>query len=156
MRSTRPYSNFLRHYREMLINKVENILKRRPFWMNVVFLFCVYMTFVYLPWDVFIKPIAEDEEVWFGFLFYGWMAKLGGIVHWVVYGSLTYGLWYMRPWAWLFIGLYLLQVAWSMFVWALLTDDPNPAWPSLVVALVFVFLSVLFARSKSLFESELP
>ena len=35
--------------------------------MNVVFLFCVYMTFVYLPWDVFIKPIAEDEEVWFGF-----------------------------------------------------------------------------------------
>ena len=41
---------------------------RRPFWMNVVFLFCVYMTFVYLPWDVFVKPIAEDEEVWFGFI----------------------------------------------------------------------------------------
>ncbi len=124
--------------------------------MNVVFLFFVYMTFVYLPWDVFIKPIAEDEEVWFGLTFYGWMAKLGGMVHWVVYASLTYGLWYMRSWARPWVGLYLLQVAGSMFVWAFYMDSPNPAWPSLVVALVFVFLSVLFARSKSLFESELP
>ena len=109
---------------------------RRPFWMNVVFLFCVYMTFVYLPWDVFIKPIAEDEEVWFGFLFYGWMAKLGGIVHWIVYGSLTYGLWYMRP-------------------WALLTDYPNSAWPSLAVASVFVILSILIFRNRSVFDSDL-
>jgi|TARA_B100000131_G_scaffold81482_1_gene78363 hypothetical protein len=139
----------------MLINKVENILMRRPFWMNVVFLFCVYMTFVYLPWDVFIKPIAEDEEVWFGFLFYGWMAKLGGIVHWIVYGSLTYGLWYMRPWARPCVGLYLLQVAWSMIVWALLTDYSNSAWPSLAVASVFVILSILIFRNRSVFDSEL-
>ena len=139
----------------MLINKVENILKRRPFWMNVVFLFCVYMTFVYLPWDVFIKPIAEDEEVWFGFIFYGWMAKLGGIVHWIVYGSLAYGLRYMRPWARICVGLYLLQVAWSIFVWALLTDYPNSVWPSLTVASVFLFLSILFFRNKASFNSEL-
>ena len=139
----------------MLINKVENILKRRPFWMNVVFLFCVYMTFVYLPWDVFIKPIAEDEEVWFGFIFYGWMAKLGGTVHWIVYGSLTYGLWYMRPWAWSFIGLYLLQVAWSMCVWALMTDYSSSGWASLVVALISVFLSILFYKNKPLFNSGL-
>ena len=139
----------------MLINKVENILMRRPFWMNVVFLFCVYMTFVYLPWDVFIKPIAEDEEVWFGFIFYGWMAKLGGTVHWIVYGSLTYGLWYMRPWAWSFIGLYLLQVAWSMCVWALMTDYSSSGWASLVVALISVFLSILFYKNKPLFNSGL-
>ena len=139
----------------MLINKVENILMRRPFWMNVVFLFCVYMTFVYLPWDVFIKPIAEDEEVWFGFLFYGWMAKLGGIAHWIVYGSLTYGLWYMRPWVRPCVGLYLLQVAWSMIVWALLTDYPHSAWPSLAVASIFVILSILIFRNRSVFDSEL-
>tara|TARA_Y100001970_G_scaffold158196_1_gene193491 strand:+ start:7208 stop:7630 length:423 start_codon:yes stop_codon:yes gene_type:complete len=139
----------------MLINKVENILMRRPLWMNVVFLFCVYMTFVYLPWDVFVKPIAEDEEVWFGFIFYGWMAKLGGIVHWAVYGSLTYGLWFMRPWAWSCVGLYLLQIAWSMCVWALLTDSPNSGWASLAVALMFVFLSTIFYRNRSLFNSEL-
>ena len=138
----------------MLINKVENILMRRPFWMNVVFLFCVYMTFVYLPWDVFIKPIAEDEEVWFGFIFYGWMAKLGGIVHWIVYGSLTYGLCYMRPWARPCVGLYLLQVAWSMFVWAFLTDDLSAMWASLAVALIFVFLSILFYRTKSFSDSD--
>ena len=123
--------------------------------MNVVFLFCVYMTFVYLPWDVFIKPIAEDEEVWFGFLFYGWMAKLGGIVHWIVYGSLTYGLWYMRPWARPCVALYLLQVAWSMIVWTLLTDYSNSAWPSLAVASVLVILSILIFRNRSVFDSEL-
>ena len=114
---------------------------RRPFWMNVVFLFCVYMTFVYLPWDVFVKPIAEDEEVWFGFIFYGWMAKLGGIVHWIVYGSPMDSYETVGSAC---VGLYLLQVAWSMFVWALLTDYPNAVWPSLTVALLFVFLAIFF------------
>ena len=139
----------------MLINKVENILLRRPFWMNVVFLFCVYMTFVYLPWDVFIKPISQDEEVWFGILFYGWMAKVGGVVHWIVYASLTYGLWHMKSWARLLIIAYLLQVAWSMVFWALLRDDPTPVWLNLILAMIFLFFSVLFYRQKSRFKSKL-
>ena len=128
---------------------------KRPFWMNVVFLFCVYMTFVYLPWDVFIKPISQDEEVWFGVLFYGWMAKVGGVVHWIVYASLTYGLWRMTSWARLLIIVYLLQVAWSMVFWALLRDDPTSVWLNLILAMGFLFLSILFYRQKSRFKSEL-
>ena len=38
----------------------------RPIWMNAVMGFCFFMTFIYLPWDIFIKPLAEDQEVWFG------------------------------------------------------------------------------------------
>ena len=49
-------------------------LARRPLWMNAILLFCVYMTFIYLPWDIFIKPLKVDQEVWFGVLFTGWAA----------------------------------------------------------------------------------
>ena len=26
--------------------------------MNVFLAFCAYMTFIYLPWDIFVKPLA--------------------------------------------------------------------------------------------------
>ena len=53
----------------------------RPLWMNTIFMFCVYMTFIYLPWDVLLKPLSEDQEVWFGVLFTSWAAKAGGVLH---------------------------------------------------------------------------
>ena len=31
-----------------------------------MWLFCLYMTCVYLPFDMFLKPVATDREVWFG------------------------------------------------------------------------------------------
>ena len=138
-----------------MINIIKDVWVRRPFWMNGVFLFCAYMTVVYLPWDVFVKPIAEDQEVWFGVTFYGWLAKLGGVIHWLVYAILTHGLWHMRPWARLYIIGYLLQVAWSMFFWATLRDDQNVVWINMGLAMGFVFLSILFYRKKSYFQSTL-
>ena len=123
--------------------------------MNGVLLFCIYMTFFYLPWDVFVKPISEDQEVWFGFTFYGWAAKLGGVFHWVVYATLAYGLWVMKSWVRIFITVYLLQVAWSMIYWALLRDGTNPIWINIILAMGFIILSFLFYRSKSRFQSEL-
>ena len=39
---------------------------KRPWWMNLIWLFCLYMTFIYMPFDMFYKPVAEDAEVWFG------------------------------------------------------------------------------------------
>ena len=30
--------------------------RRRPWWMNGIWLFCLYMTFIYMPFDQFIKP----------------------------------------------------------------------------------------------------
>ena len=52
--------------------------RRRHWWMNLMWYFCLYMTFVYLPYDLFIKPVAEDREVWFGFMLEGWAAKSHG------------------------------------------------------------------------------
>ena len=46
-------------------------LRRRPWWMNVLWAFCLYMTFIYMPFDLFFKPVAVDEEVWFGFVLTG-------------------------------------------------------------------------------------
>ena len=59
--------------------------------MNGVYLFCAYMTFVYMPFDIFIKPVAEDQEVWFGFMLTGWWAKATAPLHWLIYGFGFYG-----------------------------------------------------------------
>jgi hypothetical protein len=44
---------------------------KRPWWMNALFAFCVYMTFIYMPYDMFAKPVALDDEVWFGVRVHG-------------------------------------------------------------------------------------
>ena len=42
-----------------------DVFRERPWWMSAVMVFCAYMAFIYLPWDIFVKPMARDEEVWF-------------------------------------------------------------------------------------------
>jgi short-subunit dehydrogenase len=91
----------------------------RPWWMNGLMLFCGYMAIVYVPWDLFIKPMADDQEVWFGILFTGWAAKLTGLGHWFVYGAGAYGFRRMRPWMPTWSALYVAQIAFSMLVWSL-------------------------------------
>ena len=75
-------------------------LAPRPWWMNAVMLFCAYMTFIHMPWDIFVKPVAQDAEAWFGFLLRGWGAKLTEPLHWAIYAAGTYGFWRMRAWMW--------------------------------------------------------
>lgn len=70
----------------------------RPLWLNVLLAFCVYITFIYSPWDYFSKPVSEAEDVWLGFVFRGETARLTEPVHFLVYLALTWGLWQMRPW----------------------------------------------------------
>ncbi len=43
--------------------------------MSLIFYFCVFMTLIYVPFDLFLKPVAVDREVWFGFALTGWWAK---------------------------------------------------------------------------------
>src|SRR5262245_30717839 len=95
-------------------------LAERPGWMNALLVFCAFMTVVYLPWDFFVKPIAIDEEVWFGIRFYGVFAKLLALPHWFVYAAGTLGFWRMRRWMWPWASLYTAQVAFGFFVWPLL------------------------------------
>ena len=98
-------------------NALSTEWRRRPWWMNCALCFCLFMTFVYMPFDMLLKPVAEDQEVWFGFLLEGWAAKVTEPLHWAIYGAGTYGFWKMKTWMWPWGAVYALQVAGSMLVW---------------------------------------
>ena len=114
-------------------------LRRRPWWMNVLWAFCLYMTFIYLPYDLFFKPVAEDEEVWFGFVLHGWAAKLTAPLHWLIYAAGAYGFWKMARWMWPWAALYLAQVAVAMLVWNLI-DERGGGWTAGLVSAAIVLL----------------
>ena len=52
-----------------------DVFRDRPTWMNVLMVFSAWMAFVYMPWDIFFKAVADDQEVWVGIVFEGWAAK---------------------------------------------------------------------------------
>lgn len=133
------------------IASLKNQMALRPLWMNGILLFCLYMTFIYLPWDIFVKPLAEDQEVWFGVLFTGWAAKFGGVLHWFVYGAGAYGYLKMKRWIHPWAIVYLLQVAIGMLVWSLL-DSRGGLISGAVAASLFVVLAGLSWRSRNLFQ----
>ena len=112
-------------------------LRRRPWWMTLMWVFCLYMTFIYLPFDLFFKPVAEDEEVWFGFVLTGWAAKATAPLHWLIYGAGAYGFWKMSRWMWPWAAVYAAQVMVAMLVWNLV-DPRGGGWiPGLIAAAVF-------------------
>ena len=92
-------------------------LAQRPWWMNVLMIFCAYMTVIYIPWDLFLKPVAIDAQVWLGITFRGWAAKLATLPHWAIYALGTYGFWRMRSWMWPWAAVYAGQVALAMLIW---------------------------------------
>lgn len=101
-------------------NSVLEELKRRPWWMNLIWLFCLYMTFIYMPWDIFYKPRAEDVEVWFGISFYGTWAKLLAPFHWLVYGAGAWGFWKMSRWMHPWAAVYTAQIGIGSLIFAVL------------------------------------
>jgi hypothetical protein len=123
-------------------------LKTRPHWMNALMLFCAYMTFIYLPWDVLLKPLSEDQEVWFGLLFTGWAAKAGGLLHWYVYGAGFWGFWKMRTWMFPWAALYTAQVAVGMAVWSFLDARGGGVTTGLLVAIPFLALAAALWRTS--------
>ena len=124
-------------------------LVRRPVWVNVLLAFCIYMTLIYVPWDLFWKPLDQDDEVWFGILFSGVAAKLGAALHWIVYAALSYGFYRLRPWVWVASAGYLVQIAFSMWLWNLL-DPHGQGWVGGVLsALPFLALAVLLFRRRA-------
>ncbi|MDE0420929.1 MAG: hypothetical protein OXK76_08580 [Gammaproteobacteria bacterium] len=124
----------------------------RSWWMNLMFLFCLYMTFVYLPFDLFLKPVAEDEEVWFGFTLHGWWAKATEPLHWLIYAAGAYGFWKMRPWMWPWAAAYVAQVALAMLVWNLL-DPRGSGWlAGSVAAAVLLIPTIALLRARHTFQ----
>ena len=102
-----------------LVNQIRSIFDGRPIWINVLMVFCGYMAFIYLPLDLFLKPVAVDQEVWFGVLFTGWAAKVAAIPHWAIYAAGAFGFWRMRSWMWPWAAVYTAQIAVGMLVWSL-------------------------------------
>ncbi|MDK1023476.1 MAG: hypothetical protein QGD92_04505 [Gammaproteobacteria bacterium] len=133
---------------------VSHIFGPRPIWMNALMVFCAYMTFIYLPWDLFVKPVAEDQEVWFGILLTGWAAKATEPLHWAIYAAGTWGFWKMRSWMWPWASLYVLQIAFSMFVWQFLHMRGNGILGGLAITAPFLLLSVALWRTRWRFDPE--
>lgn len=123
--------------------------------MNGLLLFCAFMTFLYVPWDIFIKPLSEDQEVWFGFLFTGWSAKAGAVLHWCVYGTGTWGFWKMRPWMHPGAAAYVFQIALGMLIWSTMDERGSGLTSGLLVAVPFAALAIVLLRSRSRFVSDI-
>lgn len=121
--------------------------------MNGLMLFCAYMTFIYVPWDLLSKPVSEAQEVWFGILLTGWAAKSTEPLHWLIYAAGTAGFWQMRSWMHPWASLYCGQVAFGMLVWSLFDDRGQGLLVGLLAALPFLLLSVVLWRSRSRFAA---
>lgn len=138
-----------------LIHALRQNLKLRPWWMSGLLVFCAYMTFLYLPWDIFLKPVGEDQEVWFGYMFTGWAAKATAIPHWLVYAAGTLGFWKMKSWMHPWASLYVLQIAIGMFVWSILNDEGQITLVGSLVSIPFLILTFVLWRAKHRFSKNL-
>ncbi len=119
--------------------------------MNALGLFCLYMACVYLPFDMFFKPVAQDREVWFGIALSGWWAKATEPLHWIIYALGAWGFWGMRQWMWPWASLYTAQIAIGMLVWNIV-DARGRGWVGgTVTALVFMVPVIALWRAKPLF-----
>jgi len=124
----------------------------RPWWMNLMFYFCVYMTLVYMPFDMFFKPVAADEEIWFGFTLHGWGAKLTEPLHWLIYGFGAYGFWKMKAWMWPWAAVYGAQVVIAMVVFNLINDNGGGLWAAAIAGALFAVPTVALWRARQLFQ----
>lgn len=132
-------------------------LADRPAWMNALLFFCAFMAFVYVPWDLLIKSVGSDEEVWFGVRAHGWAAKLLAIPHWAVYLAGTVGFWHMHRWLWPWAAVYAAQVALGFAIWPLLYVGGFKSWVFAAVGLAFFgSIAVALWNAKPLFERARP
>ncbi len=128
---------------------------KRPWWMNLMFGFCLYMTFIYLPFDMFLKPVAQDEEIWFGIVLHGWFAKATEPLHWAIYAAGAYGFGKMSAWMWPWAAVYVAQVAIAMFVWNVLYGAGRVWTAGAVSAIVFLIPTVALWRARKHFQPGL-
>jgi hypothetical protein len=112
------------------------------------------MTFVYMPFDLFVKPVAADAEVWFGVMVHGWAAKLTEPLHWAIYAAGAYGFWKMRPLMWPWASLYVGQISIGMLVWNLLEPGGQGWLGGLISAAVFVVPAIALWRARDRFRGS--
>ena len=125
----------------------------RPLWMQPLMLFCIYMAVIYMPWDIFAKSVAEDQEVWFGYMLTGWAAKLTAPLHWAIYAAGAWGFWHMRRWMWPWAALYVAQIAIAMVVWSLLYRSEISLIGVAVIGGLFTLLAWALHRARRRFTT---
>jgi hypothetical protein len=122
----------------------------RPLWVNALLGFTAFMTFVYTPWDMLVKPVASDQEVWFGVLLTGRAAKATEPLHLAIYAALGWGLWQMRPWVRFWGTAWIAQIAIGMLVWNL-TDARGTVVGGIVTGVLFAWLARAYWRAGRVF-----
>ena len=129
---------------------LRQLLTGRPWWINLLWVFCLYMTFIYVPFDVFFKPMAQDQEVWFGVVLSGFWAKATEPLHWLIYALGAWGFWRMRAWMWPWAAAYAAQVAIGMLVWNLREARGGGWLAGVIAALIILLPTVALWRAKPL------
>lgn len=140
------------------MDTLKEVFAARPWWMNLMMVFCAYMTFIYMPFDFLFKPVEQDEEVWFGYMLHGWTAKATEPLHWAIYGFGFYGFLKMKSWMHPWAAVYVFQIAIAMVVWFFLYGDGVifSGFGTLAgggAGLAFTGLGVMLLRAKPLFQS---
>jgi len=131
------------------------VFSGRPFWMNALMVFCAYMAIVYVPWDFFMKPVALDEEVWFGIRLHGVAAKLTEPLHWAIYAAGAYGFLRMRRWMWPWAALYSGQIAIAMLLWPwLYVGGVSGFFAGIVSFVPFAFLTRALWNCQAVFADS--
>ena len=138
---------------QQVIEGIRRDFMRRPWWMTAMYVFCLYMTFIYMPFDIFLKPLANDEEVWFGITFHQEWAKALAPLHWVVYAGMAWGFFRMHRWMWPWASVYVIQVSFSMVVWNLLDERGAGLLAGLVAGIIFLVPAIALWRARDLFRS---
>ncbi len=129
--------------------KLKTFWFERPWWMNFLLAFCAYMTFIYMPFDLFYKPVERDQEVWFGFMLTGWWAKATAPLHWLIYGFGFYGFLKLKAWMFPWASLYVVQVAIGFFVFSAMRGG----WIfGALSAALFGLLAFYLWRARPLFQ----
>ncbi|MFT7653134.1 MAG: hypothetical protein ACI9ON_001315 [Limisphaerales bacterium] len=126
----------------------------RPWWMNLMFYFCAYMTLVYMPFDLFYKAVALDEEIWFGFTLHGWWAKATEPLHWLIYGAGAYGFWRMKSWMWPWATVYAVQVVIAMLVFNLVNPKGGGIVGGIIAAAAFAIPAWALWQARPRFQPE--
>jgi len=124
----------------------------RPWWMNALMVLCAFIAYVYVPWDFLFKPVARDQEAWFGLLLHGRAAKMTEPLHFLIYATGAFGFWRMKSWMWPWAAVYAAVVAFGMFTWPITYKGGAGGWIlGIASAAPFVWIAYALWDSKHLF-----
>lgn len=119
-----------------------------------MWIFAIYMTFIYMPYDMFTKEVAIAEEVWFGIVLKGWWARLTEPLHWLIYGFGAYGFWRMKRWMHPWAAVYVVQVAVAMAVYNLVDPRGMGIFAASFTFVIFAIPAVALWRARDRFGAS--